>query len=239
MILCDLPYGTTACKWDFIIPFESLWTEYERVIKDDGAIVLTAIQPFTSALIMSNPKLFRTSYVWDKKQSVNFVQAKNHPLKRTEDIVVFGKKRVNYYPQMIERTQEEFDTAVKKRGTNKGTPISDDTYTKMASGVWKSTSDLRYKYPTNILEFSSIADECNPKHKVHPTQKPVALFEYLIKTYSNEGDVILDNCIGSGTTAVAAINTGRQFIGTERETEYCEIARQRIEDALQTKINGN
>lgn len=222
MILCDLPYGTTACKWDVIIPFEPLWAEYERVIKDNGAIVLTASQPFTSALVMSNPKWFRHSWVWNKRYPANFPQAKRQPMKIHEDVVVFSRKTAKYMP-----IKEKRDKPIKK-GANKGADVFHLGTLNRADYEGKVYED---KYPESIIRFPTRQEG----RKVHPTQKPVALFEYLIKTYTNEGDVILDNCIGSGTTAVAAINTGRQFIGIERETEYCEIARQRIADATQTK----
>jgi site-specific DNA-methyltransferase (adenine-specific) len=215
MILCDLPYGTTACKWDTIIPFESLWEQYERIIKDNGAIVLTGRNPFTSALIMSNPKKYKHKWVWNKKQSGSPHIAKYMPLQIEEDILVFTKGKVNYYPIMRKGK-------MRKKGGNKNNNRT------MNAGLDKHRavmSDLYY--PTNIIEIA------NPRlNKLHPTEKPVALFEYLIKTYTNENEVVLDNCIGSGTTAVAAINTNRQFIGIERETEYVEIANKRINEAL-------
>lgn len=220
MILCDLPYGTTACKWDTIIPFEPLWEEYHRVIKDNGAIVLTASQPFTSALIMSNIKNFKYCWVWDKVAVANPMLAKIMPLKIHEDVCVFYKKKPLYNPIMTEG-----------KSWSRGGRNGKLSFAGKDIEVTKAKSDTTsMRYPKSIITFSN----ANRTKNVHPTQKPVPLFEYLILTYSNEGDVILDNCIGSGTTAIAAINTGRQFIGIERETEYCEIARQRIEDALQT-----
>ena len=200
MILCDLPYGTTACKWDTIIPFEPLWAEYERIIKDNGAIVLTASQPFTTVLASSNFKLFKYSWVWEKEQGVNFLQAKKQPLKVHEDILVFYKKQPVYNPQMTEGKPY-----VSGKG-NSGEVTGNVTKTQ--------TKNSGTRYPKSVIEIKR-------EYGLHPTQKPVPLFEYLIKTYSNEGDVILDNCIGSGTTAVAAINTNRNFIG--------------IADAIQTK----
>ena len=202
MILCDLPYGVTGYKWDTIIPFEPLWEQYERIIKDNGAIVLTAIQPFTSALIMSNIKRFKYCWVWDKKKPGVIGIAKYQPLRYTEDIVVFCKGSSVYNPQMVKRNK------VKK---SRNYRHEDKIYTE--------------KFPSNIIEISN----ANQKGKVHPTQKPVALFEYLIKTYTNEGEIVLDNCIGSGTTAIACINTGRNFIGIEIEEKYVKIARERIE----------
>lgn len=212
MILCDLPYGTTACKWDCIIPFESLWAEYERVVKDNGAIVLTASQPFTTTLISSKIEWFRYCWTWDKKISGNPLLAKYQPLKVHEDICVFSKKRHNYFPQMRKGK-------MRKKGGGRS---------KLFDMEMSATYSDEY-YPTSIIEFS------NAKRGVHPTQKPIALFEYLIKTYTNEGEVVLDNCLGSGTTAVAAINTNRQFIGIEREQEYVDIANKRIADALTAK----
>lgn len=222
MILCDLPYGTTACKWDTIIPFDELWAQYERVIKDNGAIVLTASQPFTSALIMSNPKLFKYEWIWEKDQGAGFVNAKNAPLKKHENIVVFSrgtiangsKNKMIYIPQGLipHGRKRKVDS---KDGTFLGARHNQDGR--------EYVQEFR-NYPTSILTYQR-------DKGLHPTQKPVALFEYLIRTYTNEGEVILDNCIGSGTTAVAAINTGRQFIGIEREPEYVAIANKRIDDA--------
>ena len=211
MILCDLPYGTTACKWDSVIPFEPLWEQYERVIKDHGAIVLTASQPFTTALANSNLRLFRYAWVWEKEQGVNFLMAKKQPLKVHEDILVFYKKQPTYNPQM---------TKGKPYISGKGDSG------EVTSRVKKiQTKNEGTRYPRSVIKF-------NREVGLHPTQKPVALFEYLIRTYTNEGEVVLDNCIGSGTTAVAAINTGRQFIGIEKEPKYVEIANKRIEEAL-------
>ena len=223
MILCDLPYGTTACKWDHVIPFEPLWKEYKRLIKDRGAIVLTASQPFTSALVMSNPEMFKYSWVWEKSRSTDFINAKNKPMKRHEDVCVFSlgttanesDKRMNYFPQdLIYKPSYQFRPNPKmKVGDVVG---SRPSHVRGYTREWEN-------YPNSILEFP------NPNNgNVHPTQKPVALFEYLIKTYTNEGDLVLDNCIGSGTTAVAAKRTGRHFIGIELSEEYCEIARKRV-----------
>jgi site-specific DNA-methyltransferase (adenine-specific) len=208
MILCDLPYGTTACKWDQIIPFEPLWKEYKRLIKDHGAIVLTASQPFTSALVMSNPGMFKYEWIWEKNNSTGFQHASHMPLKKHENILVFYKEQCIYNQQGMRRCNK-----INKRGS-------------MGSN-WCEGTKHEYiqeftNYPTTIL---TIDKTLNP---IHPTQKPVALFEYLIKTYTNEGDLVLDNCIGSGTTAIAARNTGRHFIGIEKEPKYVEIARKRI-----------
>ena len=215
MILCDLPYGTTACKWDAIIPFEPLWEQYERIIKDNGAIVLTASQPFTSALVMSNPKLFRHSWVWNKRYSANYPQAKNQPMKIHEDIVVFSKKRANYTPVMTKR-----DIPIKK-GANKGAEVFHSGLDRK-DYVGKIYDE---KYPESIILFPTRQEG----KKIHPTQKPVALFEYLIKTYTNENETVLDNCMGSGTTAIACINTNRNYIGFEMDEEYYKASLERIE----------
>lgn len=217
MILCDLPYGTTSAKWDIIIPFQSLWDEYSRVIKDNGAIILTAAQPFTTLVINSNLKEFRYCWYWSKPYSTGFMNANKMPLRSVEDVLVFYKKLPTYNPQGVVEVNKK---QIRKR--DKGTTIYNDMGLKDGEYTQKLTN-----YPTQILEFG------REGKTVHPTQKPTALFEYLIKTYTNEGDVVLDNCIGSGTTAVAAINTGRNFIGIEQDAGYVEIARNRINEAMQ------
>jgi len=229
MILCDLPYGTTECKWDTIIPFEPLWAEYERIIKDNGAIVLTASQPFTTALISSKMALFRYELIWDKTFGRQPQLANVQPMKRHENILIFAKKgfgKITYNPQ-----KEPLEKPYKGGGASNKTSGVNDHGIRLK----KLPKTYTHKTPTSVLSFKPPSNGVS----LHPTQKPTELFEYLIRTYSNEGDVILDNCIGSGTTAVAAINTGRQFIGIEREAEYCQIARQRIADALQTEVGGN
>ena len=220
MILCDLPYGTTACKWDTIIPFEPLWEQYERVIKDNGAIALTASQPFTSALVMSNPRAFKHSWVWHKKNAGNVLTAKYSPLKTTEDVLVFSKKgkRVNYYPI--------FSYGHKDRSQDKPMKQKTDLFSGLKSGEFKPGNNKPgdARYPKHLIEFSN----ASRVGVVHPTQKPVALFEYLIKTYTNEGETVLDNCAGSFTTAVACDNTNRNWICIEKEEEYCNIGLTRI-----------
>ncbi len=214
MILCDLPYGTTACKWDTIIPFEPLWEQYNRIIKDNGAIVLTASQPFTSALVMSNPKMFKYSWIWDKVKPSGFQVAKYRPMMRHEDVLVFGKGRVNYNPIMTPREKVKTSRVYSSSDSNplKNNDGKNRTYT--------------HKYPQSILTFSNAVQ----KGKVHPTQKPVSLFEYLIKTYTNKGETVLDNCAGSFTTAVACDNTNRNWICIEKEEEYCNIGLTRVND---------
>ena len=210
MILADLPYGTTACKWDTIIPFEPLWEQYKRIIKDNGAIVLTASQPFTSALVMSNPDMFKYEWVWNKKQSGSFLLAKYQPLKITESVCIFSKGKTNYFPQM--RTGK-----LRKKG---GSKSKSELYASLGS-------EIKYNdqyFPTNLVEFSM----ANKSGRLHPTQKPVALFEYLIKTYTNEGDLVLDNVAGSGTTGVACKNTNRNYILIEKEQEYIDIINKRL-----------
>lgn len=216
MILCDLPYGTTQCKWDTVIPFEPLWEQYRRVIKLNGAIVLTASQPFTSALVMSNPKMFKYCWVWDKKFSGNFALAKYQPMKIHEDICVFSKKTATYIPQMTQRSKPIMNGG--NKCASESAPFSRNS---RKEGFKKTYTE---KYPESILKYSSRAE----KRGLHPTQKPVALFEYLIKTYTNPGETVLDNCIGSGTTAIAAINTGRHYIGFEKDAGYFDIAQKRI-----------
>jgi site-specific DNA-methyltransferase (adenine-specific) len=215
MILCDLPYGTTACKWDTIIPFEPLWEQYKRVIKDNGAIVLTASQPFTSALVMSNIKMFKYEWIWDKKIPSGMSYARFQPMRQHEHILVFCNGKTIYNPQMIKR-----DKPIKGGGMSKGETTNNQNLVAL-----KKTYD--YKNPTTIIVEAKIR-----KDSLHPTQKPVALFEYLIKTYTNEGDLVLDNCMGSGTTGVACKNLNRNFIGIELDPECFKIAEKRINENI-------
>ena len=218
MILADLPYGTTACKWDTIIPFESLWEQYERIIKDNGAIVLTASQPFTTELIESNRELYRYNLVWDKDKAFGVFQAKIMPLKKHEDICIFYKNKPTYNPQMKKADPERIRPLSNANKNGAKNNITNSSNCKTADDY-----DPSLRYPDSILKFS------RPVSKfIHPTQKPVALFEYLIKTYTNEGNIVLDNCIGSGTTAVACLKTNRKFIGFEKEGKYYNIALKRI-----------
>jgi site-specific DNA-methyltransferase (adenine-specific) len=219
MILCDLPYGTTACKWDNVIPFEPLWEQYERVIKDNRAIVLTATQPFVSALIMSKPDWYKHEWIWDKVRPSGFQIAKYKPMQRHEHVLVFSKKgkRVNYFPIMELRNK----------------PVTSKVYGRSGSSPLAHSDGRKRtyinKYPQSILKYNK------PSKSLHPTQKPVALLEYLIKTYTNEGDLVLDNCMGSGSTGVAAINTNRKFIGIEIEQNYFDIAKNRIMEVIKQK----
>ena len=228
MILCDLPYGTTACKWDSIIPLDKLWEQYERIIKDNGAIVLTAAQPFTSALIMSNIKMFKYTWVWEKNKVGGVFNAKNRPLKIHEDVVVFSKSpaanvkgvRMNYFPQGVQDTEHSRVNSHRRKGETFGNrPSRLGLYTQTQTG-----------YPRDVIKFDSV------HQGLHPTQKPVALMEYLIKTYTNEGDLVLDNTMGSGTTCVACVNTNRQYIGMELDDEYYAVAQKRVNEAIEAKI---
>ena len=217
LILCDLPYGTTTCKWDTVIPFNLLWEQYERVIKENGAIVLFSAQPFTSALINSNLKHYRYNWYWRKNNKTGFSYAKYQPMRCIEDICVFYKKAPVYNPQGLITLE---NPKVKHRK-----PTLKDT-TNALNKQQKSFVSRFTNYPAHLLEFANEA--VNNRNRFHPTQKPVKLLEYLIKTYTNEGDVVLDNCMGSGSTGVACVNTGRQFIGMELDNTYFEIARKRI-----------
>ena len=220
LILCDLPYGTTACKWDTIIPFEPLWEQYKRVIKDNGAIVLTASQPFTSALVMSNVKMFKYELIWDKvNRYTGTLLANKQPMKRHENILVFYKAQPVFNKQFREG-KHYFRARQVSKGV--GQYATNDL-------VRKPTINNGQHNPCSIIEIKG--DNKLDMNK-HPTQKPVALFEYLIKTYTNEGDLVLDNCIGSGTTAIACINTKRNWIGIELDKNYCEIANKRISERL-------
>lgn len=221
MILCDLPYGTTSCKWDIVLPFDKLWEQYNRIIKDTGAIVLFGTEPFSSYLRLSNLKMYKYDWKWIKSKVGNFLNCKNSPLKKYEDVICFSKgtiangspRLMQYYPQgLIEINAERNDTR-KKSDTTIGTRPN-----RSGSYVQKYTN-----YPNNLLQFDS-------EEGLHPTQKPVELLEYLIKTYTNEGEIVLDNCMGSGSTGVACVNTNRNFIGMELDESYFDIAKERIEN---------
>ena len=221
-IICDLPYGTTACKWDTIIPFDKLWEQYERIIKPNGNIVLFGAGLFAYKLALSNEKLFRYELIWKKSKCGSPLTAKFMPMKRHENILVFGKSASAYYPQMEKgKPYKRAYTPNKKNNMDFG-----------IKGV--STDNKGTRYPISILDFPQ---QWRRQDQVHPTQKPVALLEYLIKTYTNEGETVLDNCIGSGTTAIAAIRTNRNYIGFELQKEYFDIANKRIkEEQMQYKL---
>lgn len=224
MILCDLPYGTTACKWDTIIPFDKLWEQYERIIKPNGAIVLFGKNPFTAKLILSNEKLFRYELIWEKSRAGNSMQVCKQPSAIHENILVFYKNQPTY---------NDLKFKVDEKYIDKRKSINDSYYSNgHYNGVMKRKADDGLRHPQSILPFNSVW-----KKGMHPTQKPVALFEYLIKTYTNEGDLVLDNCAGSGTTAIACMNTNRNYILMEKEQEYYDIILDRIKrHSLQTTI---
>ena len=219
MILCDLPYGTTRNKWDTVIPLDELWEQYERVIKDNGAIVLTGQDKFSAKLMLFREKIHRYNLVWNKILSSGFLNANRMPLRSHEDVLVFYKKLPTYNPQK----------KLGKPSHSKGTPKKNLNNNYGDFGFLDNGEILgELKHPKSIINIP----KPHPSTTVHPTQKPVELFEWLIKTYTNEGDVVLDNCIGSGTTPVAAINTNRKYIGYELDEKYFNIAQQRIDEHI-------
>lgn len=223
MVLCDLPYGTTQCKWDSVIPFEPLWEQYHRIVKPRGVVCLFGAEPFSTALRSSNLKEFRYDWIWDKHNTSGFLNAKKKPLSRHEIISVFSRQKLGnfcYNPIMTKGKMR------KKGGYNKK-PV--DVYSRF--GEHQSTNDMYY--PTSIISVGAVYRNAN----VHPTQKPVTLLEYLIRTYTNEGDTVLDNCMGSGSTGVACVNTGRNFIGIELDDKYFEVASKRIADTEQLQMS--
>lgn len=230
MILCDLPYGTTACKWDTVIPFEGLWAQWERLIKPTGAIVLFGSQPFTSLVVSSNPAWFRYEWVWHKHRPTGFLMAKHRPLKAHENILVFsqapatsikGKSSMRYNPQGLVECKRVVKHNQLHRTTTSG------------GNIGESSTGEYTGYPWSVVSFNKITSNA-----VHPTQKPVDLCEYLIRTYTNEGEIVLDNCMGSGTTGVACANSGRRFIGVEKDQNYFDIASQRISEAYNKHIDS-
>src|SRR5699024_5468895 len=223
MILCDLPYEVTDLKWDKIIPLEKLWEEYERDIKDKGAIGLTAIETFASVLTSSKINKYRPEWILNKEVAADFIQAKNQPIIVHEKVLVLSKNKVAYNPIMTEAVPENIrPSATNKQKTN--------FLGKVGMGEFKVSKGYnpQKRYPKSIITYNGRKGDCNNVKRVHPTQKPVPLFEYLINTYTQEGEIILDNCIGSGTTAIASINTNRNYIGIEKEKEYVDIANERI-----------
>lgn len=228
MILTDPPYGTTACKWDNVIPFDDMWKQINKLIKFNGAIVLFGTEPFSSRLRMSNLEDYRYDWKWDKVKGSNFVNAKKMPLKRYEDICVFYKKQPVYNPQMEKRDKKN----ERKSGKTK-LEKNNITNVNLLTGV---DTKGKLKYPTTKLEYNRSAKELNSKYILHPTQKPVELLEYLIKTYTNENEVVLDFTMGSGSTGVACMNTNRNFIGIELDEKYFEIAKNRIEESIKSNL---
>lgn len=231
MVLCDLPYGTTACAWDAVIPMEELWEAYRRILTPLGAVVLTGSQPFTTTLIASNLDWFKYCWVWEKNRPTNFAHAKNKPMKKHEDVCVFSpgttvhasqsQYRMTYNPQGLVAVDRQHKAAKRKNPVDTFFSARDShgDYTQTATG-----------YPHSILSFAT------DMTGLHPTAKPVALMEYLIRTYTKEGDTVLDNCMGSGTTGAACANTGRKFIGIERDEKYFDIAKSRIEQAFNGRL---
>lgn len=224
MILCDLPYGMTACDWDVRIPFEPLWEAYRRIIKPNGAIVLTASQPFTSMLVMSNLKWFREEIIWDKRLVTGIFNCKNKHLKQHENILVFSESLSNYNPIMRDDVYSRFGGKHEHKSENYGDIVFTPNH-----GIGYPKSIISIARPYNLGEGKVY----------HPTQKPVALFEYLVRTYTNEGDLVLDNCIGSGTTAIACIKTKRHYLGCDNNQTYVDIANERIrQENAQLKLEG-
>ena len=217
MVLCDLPYGTTACKWDSVIPFKPLWDHYRRVCKRDAPIVLTASQPFTSSLLMSNPEAFRHEWIWEKSKASNFLLARKQPLKAHESVLTFCFGNPPYYPQKTSGKPFKGDGRSKKGSkTDLVNNVPNPTFRNDNSGD---------RFPRSVQYFVTAENEgC-----LHPTQKPVSLMEYLIRTYTNESEVVLDNAMGSGTTGVACMRTNRNFIGIEMDQNFFQIACDRIE----------
>lgn len=218
-IITDLPYGTTACEWDTVIPFAPMWKEIKRLLKKRGAFVTTASQPFTSALVMSNADWFKYCWYWRKEQGTGFARAKVEPMQVIEEVAVFGGSGILYIPQMKDRQKPvKFYSSFRK--DSKSSPMQNrEKYVRVSNTA----------YPVSVIDFQR--DRKTGIRGLHPTQKPVALYEYLIRTYTNPGDTVLDFVMGSGTTGVAAINTGRNFIGIEKEPKYFDIAKRRTEEA--------
>jgi len=225
MVLADPPYGTTACAWDTVIPFEPMWEQLKRIAKDRAAVVLFGSQPFTSALVMSNPKMFKYEWVWEKSRCSNFLQSNYQPQKWHENILIFSKGYASYtknkgkmkfYPQMWGKT------TAKNKGQTAWTALKSWNGRQRDEYKLVSSNETGKRFPKSILEIK------NDNGKIHPTQKPVALMEYLIKTYTNEGETVLDFTMGSGTTGVACVKTGRSFIGIELDKEYLDMANRRI-----------
>ena len=224
MILCDLPYGTTQCKWDSVIPFDKLWEQYNRLIKEDGAIVLFGKEPFSSQLRISNLEMYKYDWIWVKDTKSNFMQANHQPLNNVELISVFGKGYVRSIKDKVMMTYNPQFTESKEYKLPKVSKTTDLFGENHKNGVYKHYErDTSKRYPYNIIQFNM------DKPKVHPAQKPIALLEYLIKTYTNEDGVVLDNCMGSGSTGVACVNTGRNFVGIELDEKYFNIAKERID----------
>ena len=236
-MICDPPYGTTACKWDTVIPFEPMWERLNKLIKPNGAIVLFGSEPFSSALRMSNIKNYKYDWKWDKVTGTGHLCAKYRPMQRTEDIMVFSKGKHLYCPQMEELTEEEYKKKIskipKERYHISNSELTGKRYELPL--LEQNLEDYKKKYPSNILVYSKYIKECNNTRRVHPTQKPVDLMEYLIKTYTNENEIVLDFTMGSGSCGVACMNTNRRFIGIELDNNYFNIAKERIKNVINGK----
>jgi DNA modification methylase len=227
MILCDLPYGTTACKWDIIIPFDKLWEQYKRIIKDNGAIVLFGAEPFSSLLRISNLNMYKYDWKWVKDNATNFLNKKFQPGKISEDIMIFGNMATSYSKNGNMTYNPQISMGNPYRTKNNVHRKTNAVIRSEINNVITDNNGTRL--PNNILYFK------RDKIKNHPTQKPVALLEYLIKTYTNEGEMVLDNTMGSGSTGVAAVNTNRRFIGIEKDEKYYDISCKRIKEAINEK----
>jgi DNA modification methylase len=221
MILCDLPYGTTNCKWDIVIPFDEIWEIYNRIIKDNGCIALFGTEPFSSILRVSNLKWYKYDWIWEKDKATNHLNCRKQPMRKTELISIFYKKQVYYNPIIINKN-------IKNIRPLKNKETQSELFNNQSRLTPRSIPNDK-SYPNNILKYNGLS---GIKNKLHPTQKPVPLLEYLIKTYTNEGELLLDNCIGSGSTCIAAINTNRKFIGIEKEEKYFNIAKERINNHI-------
>lgn len=226
LILCDLPYGTTPLKWDSIINYELLWQEYRRIRKENAAIVLFGQEPFSSLLRLSNLKEYRYDWYWEKERLTNVFQVNKRCGKTIENIMVFYKSQCTYNPQRVEHHG--------KKVTNKIGQNAKFSETQSGANRIKPMEyfDDGFRHPTQLLKFN----RDNPRNRLHPTQKPVSLLEYLINTYTNKDDIVLDNCMGSGSTGIACVNTNRNFIGIELDENYFNIAKQRIENAVSENI---
>jgi DNA modification methylase len=227
LILCDLPYGTTACAWDVIIPFEPLWKEYKRILKDNGTIALTASQPFTSALVMSNVEMFKYEWIWEKSKASNFLLAKKVPLKAHENVCIFYNSCI-YNPQKT--IGKPFNRGIRKHTDG----VATEVYNKITNPEYSIENIDGYRLPRSVQYFTTAEIDGS----YHPTQKPVALMEYMIKTYTNENDLVLDNCMGGCSTGVAAINTKRNFIGIEKLLKFYNISKNRIKEHISNQTNN-
>ena len=229
MILCDLPYGSfTACKWDVIIPFEPLWEQYKRIVKDKGAIVLFASQPFTTSLISSNLEMFKYCWYWKKSKPNGWQHSKNKPMTVIEELCVFSKSSIGHVRQLGNKRMQYNPQGVTSVGSKKITAVAHGAMMGARPNQIGKEYEAFTGFPHNMLDYANVTG----KQAIHPTQKPVALLEYLIKTYTVEGETVLDNTMGSGSTGVACINTKRNFIGIEKDDKYFEIAKKRITDAI-------